>query len=178
MEHTLRADEVGALVHGQLDLERHPDGIAPLRLPTWTRPFHADGGIDRMSAQGSGVQLRLMTAASAITLDATFTRTVSPAHPARPLSVIAETDAASCRVDLDEGDVLVEHPDRTATRRAGRRSHVSLTLGPTPVERLVTVWLPHTAATVLHALTANAPVHAAPADGPRWLHYGLSLIHI
>lgn len=177
MDHTIGASELASFLRGHLDLEHAPGGIAPLRLPAWTRPQHADGGIDRMSAQTSGVRLRLLTSASVITLDATFTRTASAAHPARPLVVVAETDAASCRVDLDEGDVLVEQPDRTATRRAGTASRVRLTLERPPAERLVTVWLPHTAATVLHGLSADAPLRPAPAEGPRWLHYGSSISH-
>lgn len=169
--------ELGPYIHGHLELEDVENGVAPLRLPAWTRPQHADGGIDRMSAQGSGVRLRLLTSASTIRLDATFTRTASTAHPARPIVVIAETDAASCRVDLDEGDVLVEARDRTAERRMGEPSRVRLTLDRSDVERLVTIWLPHTAATVLHGLTTDAPIRPAPAEGPRWLHYGSSISH-
>jgi hypothetical protein len=113
--------ELAASVFGALELERAADGIAPLRLPAWTRAQHATGGIDRMSAQTSGVRIRLLTAASTLVLDATFTSTASRAHPARPFTVVAETPGTSCAVTLDEGDVLLEAPDGTAMREHGAR---------------------------------------------------------
>jgi len=177
VDHALTATELAPFLRGNLDLEPLPTGVAPLRLPASTRPQHADGGIDRMSAQTSGVRLRLLTAASTIRVDATFTRTASAAHPARPLTVVAESDAASCRVDVDEGDLLLEQRDRTATRQPGSPSHVQLSLERTAMERVVTIWLPHTAATLLHGLTADAPLRPAPPEGPRWLHYGSSISH-
>jgi lysophospholipase L1-like esterase len=173
----MTARELRHSVHGALELEELPDGFAPLRLPVWTRAQHADGGIDRMSAQSSGVSIRLVTAARSLQLEATFTRTVSGAHPARPFHLVAETGAIAREITLDEGDLLLETPDRAAARQPGARSRVRFVLGTTTSARLVTLWLPHSAATVIHTLTADAPRHPAPSTAPRWLHYGSSISH-
>lgn len=169
--------DLASSVHGALELESVPDGVAPLRLPAWTRSQHADGGIDRMSAQLSGVRIRLLTAAHTVTLVATFTRTASRAHPARPFRLVAEAAGTACDVTLDEGDVLVEAPDRAAVREPGVRSHVRFVLDGAGAERVVTIWLPHSAACVVHAVSADAPLRPAPQQRPRWVHYGSSISH-
>ena len=175
----MTSQDLAAGVHGALELVPVPvpDGVAPLRLPAWTRPQHADGGIDRMSAQLSGVRIRLLTAARTVTLVATFTRTASRVHPARPFRLVAETPDVACGITLDEGDVLVEAPDRTAVREHGTRSQVSFTLDDAGAERVVTIWLPPSAACVLHALSADAPLCPAPQQRPRWVHHGSSISH-
>jgi hypothetical protein len=177
MDSALTPEQLAASIHGALELESTPDGVAPLRLPAWTRAQHATGGIDRMSAQTSGVSIRLLTAARTLVLDATFTRTASRVHPARPFRVVAETPAGEHTVTLDEGDVLIEAPDGTAVREHGERSAVRFELDAPAGERLVTVWLPVSAACVIHAITADAPLRAAPPEGPRWVHYGSSISH-
>ncbi|WP_425460940.1 SGNH/GDSL hydrolase family protein [Lacisediminihabitans profunda] len=169
--------DLASSVHGALELESVPGGIAPLRLPAWTRAEHADGGIDRMSAQLSGVCIRLLTAAHSIQLEATFTRTASRAHPARPFRLVAETAMVSCSITMDEGDVLVEASDRTAVREHGKRSHVHFALEATESERVVTIWLPHSAACILHEMSADAPLRPAPEKRARWIHYGSSISH-
>lgn len=176
-DHAMTTQDLALSVHGALELEPVPGGLAPLRLPAWTRPEHADGGIDRMSAQTSGVRLRLRTAARSVTLEATFTRTASRVHPARPFRLVAETPTTARDVTLDEGDVLVEAPDRTAVREPGARSRVRFDLGATAGERVVTMWLPASAACVLHAVRADAPLHPAPQERPRWVHHGSSISH-
>jgi lysophospholipase L1-like esterase len=176
-EHVMTTQDLSNSVHGALELESVPGGIAPLRLPAWTRPQHADGGIDRMSAQTSGVRIRVFTAARNIQLEATFTRTTPRGQPARLLRLVAETAAVSCSITIDEGDLLLEAPDHTAVRESGTRSQVHFALDATRAERLVTLWLPAAAACVLHTLSADAPMRPAPPEGERWLHYGSSISH-
>ena len=176
-EHPIGLQQLGDAIHGALELSTRSDGLAPLRLPEWTRVQHADGGLERVSAQTSGVRIMLITTASRITLDATFTRTASPVHPARPFGVVAEVDGLARIATLDEGDVLVEAPDRGAQRRPGSRSRVTFQFAASTVERVITLWLPTSAAVVLHGLSADAPLRAAPPRGPRWTHYGSSISH-
>ena len=174
--------DLRASVHGALELEERPDGgVSPLRLPAWTRPLHADGGIDRMSAHTSGVRLELETAASVIRLVARFTRTVarnSTLDP-HPIVVAAAADRGGMVVRMSEGDLLVENPDRSAERVRGELSTVLIALPPDDAgARRVTVWLPHAAATTLHSVSADAPITAAAVRMmPRWLHYGSSISH-
>jgi len=185
-EHTLSPEDLARSVHGALELERVGAGLAPLRLPSSTRPQHADAGIGRMSAQGSGVRLRLRTRARRIRLDGRFTRTGSAAHPPRPFRLVAEAAAADASVpesavesvvELAEGDVLREQSDRTDRREPGADSVVEFDLGEARDERMVTLWLPHSAATVLHRVSGDAPLAAAPLEAPRWVHYGSSISH-
>ena len=177
LDHVMMAEDLALCVHGALELEQVDGGLAPLRLPAWTRSEHADGGIDRVSAQTSGVRLRARTAARTVTLDATFTRTASRVHPARPFSLVAETPAFAQHVTLDEGDILVEASDRTAVREPGARSCVRFDLDAAAGERVVTMWLPASTACVLHAVRADAPLHPAPQKRPRWIHHGSSISH-
>jgi hypothetical protein len=169
-------------VLGAIELEDTTDGFSPRRLPTWTRAQQADRAIEWMSGQTSGVRLRLLTAAEALTLDCTFTRNMSTdlARPQFPVSLVAEVDGTPVdRVDLDEGPVIVQHPDGGFHEIAGERSTVALALGgdgKTP--RQVTIWLPQAAQTVIHEAHATAPVMSAPAPtAPRWLHHGSSISH-
>ncbi|HEV7949699.1 MAG TPA: GDSL-type esterase/lipase family protein, partial [Glaciihabitans sp.] len=168
---------LAASVHGALEIQEHPNGICPTRLPAWTRAQHADGGMERMSSQTSGVRIRLVTAAQNIHLEATFTRTASSTHPARPLRVVAESPRAHHSISVDEGDILVESPDRTAIRQRGERSQLDFVLDSPNEERSVTLWLPHSAASNLHRLTADAPLRPAASERIRWLHYGSSISH-
>lgn len=174
---TLTGTALADAVHGALEQELINSDVIPLRLPRWTQSRHADGGMERMSAQTSGVQLRLVTTARVIHLDATFTRTISPAHPARPFSVVAESPRAECAIDVDEGNLLREAPDRSADRIGGARSRLTFVLDVVELEREVTLWLPTSAGCVLHRLSADAPVRPARRSGSRWIHYGSSISH-
>jgi hypothetical protein len=176
-DHSLTDEELAASIHGALEIERSATGMSPLRLPAWTRAEHADGSMDRVSAQTSGVSIRLLTAARSLRLDATFTRTASRVHPARPFSIAVETPRTNEVVTLDEGDVLVEAADRSAAREPGARSSVRFHLDGPGAERLVVIRMPVSAACVVHSITADAPLRPAPAEGPRWLHYGSSISH-
>ena len=174
--HLIEPAELARSIHGALELEHRSDGVAPLRLPRWTRSQHADSGMERMAEQCSGVRIVLLTEARSIQLTATFTRTASRVHPARPFQVSASTVAGEHSVLLDEGDVLVEAPDRSAARQKGGVSTVRFELEGEG-ERAVTVWLPPSAAVVVHSISADAPVRAADESGARWIHYGSSISH-
>lgn len=176
-EYALTERELEGSVYGALEFESVPGGIAPLRLPAWTRPQHAGGGIDRMSAQTSGVRIRVLTAAARIRLEVTFTRTTTRGNPARLIRVVAETPLVELPLTLDEGDLLFEATDGTAVCEAGERSQLVFELDDAGVERVVTIWLPAPAACVLHSLSADAPLRPAPQEGARWIHYGSSISH-
>jgi len=175
----LSDDDLGRAVHGALHLEHSADGVTPLRLPPLTRAQQADAAIERFAAHTSGVTIRLVTAAKALELTATFTFTVGPGAVPHPAVLVAQAGPASERVSVAEGDTWIEARDRTATLRRGERSDIRFLLGGDgTTERDVVVWLPHNAATTLHSVRASAPLAPAPeSHGVRWLHYGSSISH-
>lgn len=162
-----------AAVRGALHLEPTGHGFACHRLPRWTRRQYADPAIGLAAAQGSGVRLELLTEASVVELELTFVRAASP--PPRPAVVAAEVDGRPLpELAFDEGDLWADGP---VAYRPGGPSTARFRL-PDPVRpRRLTVWLPHHCAAELRALRADGPVTAAPADGPRWIHYGSSISH-
>lgn len=172
LSHPIPLAELAASVHGAVELENVNGGFAPRRLPAASRRFHADGGLWRMASHTSGVTLRLHTAASRLSLELLFQRE-SNGHRA---VVVAETAAGAQLISLNEGDVLVEHPDRTAVLVPGSPSVLDFHLGQS-VARNVTIWLPNAAAVTVLQGSANAPVQAAHSELPRWVHYGSSISH-
>jgi lysophospholipase L1-like esterase len=175
--HILSGVSLANAVHGELETEIVGTDVIPRRLPRWTRTRQADAGMERVSAQTSGVHLRLVTTARVIYLEATFTRTTSPAHPARPFSLVTESPTADCVLIVDEGDLLYEAADGTAARVRGTRSRLTFVLDVADSEREVTLWLPTSAGCVLHLLSADAPVRPVRSHSARWLHYGSSISH-
>ena len=172
LSHPISLAVLESAVHGAVELERDGGGFAPRRLPAASRPFHADEGLWRMASHASGVTLRLRTAASRLSLELLFQRE-SNGHRA---VVVAETPSGAQLISLDEGDVLVEHPDRSADRLPGSPSVLDFHLGES-AERDVTIWLPNAAGVTVLGASADALVEAVRSIQPHWVHYGSSISH-
>ncbi|MFU8946462.1 GDSL-type esterase/lipase family protein [Mycetocola zhadangensis] len=177
----INLDVLATSVHGALEIEPVVGGFSPRRLPSWTRAQQADSDIERMASHTSGVSLRLITAATALGLDITFSRTsVRGQRPAQAASVMCEVDGRIVgHVEADEGTVIVTTDDQTSTTLPGGPSLVLLQLGGDGSrEREVTVWLPQAASVTIHGGAADAPVRAAdPTGALRWVHYGSAISH-
>ncbi len=96
--------------------------------------------------------------------------------PLFPACVVAEVGGAEvARAEVVGGPLLWVLPARAWRLDAGPRSELELAIGGDGTVRDVTVWLPQTGATVIHGLSADAPVEVAdePARA-RWLHHGSS----
>lgn len=174
-------DVLATSVSGALEIEPVVGGFSPRRLPAWTRAQQADSDIQRMASHTSGVSLRLATAATALGLDMTFSRTaIRGQRPAQAASVMCEVDGRIVgHVEADEGSVIVTTSDKTTTTVPGGPSLVLLNLGGDGTrERDVTVWLPQAASVTIHGGAADAPVRvSAFKDVPQWLHYGGAISH-
>ncbi len=169
-------------VVGALDVDHRDGGFAPRRLPDWTREQFFGPGIGFASDCTAGVRLRLSTAAREIRLHATFTRntTATRRRSLAPISLVAEESGRQLdRVDLDEGDVVLEEPDHSTRRILGLRSAVDLVLGGDGSRiRTVDIWLPHAAETIIYGAETDCPVGVGEQLGlPRWLHHGSSISH-
>ena len=171
LSHTIPLAVLAAAVHGAVELEHVDGGFAPRRLPAATRRFHADDGLWRMASHTSGVTLRLRTDASRLALQLLFQREAAPGNDtaAHLATVVVGDDLRR----FDEGDLLLEQPDRTAVLRPGEPTTVEFAVQPGEV----TVWLPNAAGVTVLGGWADAPVEAAPLDLPRWVHYGSSISH-
>jgi hypothetical protein len=172
-------DVVAASIAGATELEDVADGVAPLRYPSWTRAQQADRWFEFWSAHTVGIRLRLRTAATRLRLDATVTLMVpidetAPIFPARVVAEVGGTEVA--RAEVTAGPLLRVLPARAWRLDDGPRSELELAIGGDGSVRDVTVWLPQTGATVIHGLSADAPVEAAgDPSRPRWLHHGSSI---
>ena len=188
MATTLIGEDLAAALHGAVVVERRSDGIQGWRLRESDRRT-APAALALMSEFGAGTRLRLRTAATRLTLDVTVTRLLQigqsvPEAPA-PFAVVL-AGVALPPVFTEATAVAVEHLDPVSGRRhfvrsgTGRqRIEVELPISDDAgVERTVEIWLPHDAATTVHAVEASEPVvAAAPRPSLRWIHHGSSISH-
>ena len=155
LSHPISLAVLEAAVHGAVEVEHVGGGFAPRRLPAASRPFHADDGLWRMASHTSGVTLRLRTDASRLALQLLFQREAAPGNDtaAHLATVVVGDDLRR----FDEGDLLLEQPDRTAVLRPGEPTTVEFAVQPGEV----TVWLPNAAGVTVLGGWADAPVEAA-----------------
>lgn len=179
--HSSEKDVLRDAVQGAACVEDTGHGLAFHRLPAWTRDqYGQDLSMGTAAAQGSGVRLELRTAATWIELDLRFTRYTVPALGNRPRdAVLAVTvDGVAGAVQrFDEGNLYVAGATARPELVLGRATTVRIELGSTAGRRRVVIWLPHTAATELLGIRADADLAAAPVAAPRWIHYGSSISH-
>jgi hypothetical protein len=124
-----------------------------------------------MASHTSGVTLRLRTSASRLCLEMLFQREVAPGREtAAHLATVVSGDRVQ---RFDEGDLLLEQPDRSARVRAGSATTVLFDVTPGDV----TIWLPNSAGVTILAGWTDAPVEALRSEQPRWVHYGSSISH-
>ncbi len=174
-------DRVAPLLRGTTEVESVPGGIAPLRLPAWTRAQQADEWIDLWAAHTLGVRLVALTSASRLRITATVTR-MAPSPGEEPLFVAAFVAAVGGRpVDtavVTEGPRILTLADRSRRDEPGPAVSVDLDLGAAAGPREVVLWFPHSAAVVIHKVEADADLLAAPPSPlRRWVHHGSSISH-
>lgn len=177
----LPLDIAARFIRGATEIERLGSGLAPLRLPAWTRAQHADRWIELWSAQTVGVRLVARTCARRIAIEMTVTRMVpadatAPPFPCLAVATIGGVEVG--RAEIVAGPTIHTRPDGTWSEADGPRSVVEFALPEFDVEREVTIWLPHNGATVIHGVSADAPLEEAAASiRPRWVHHGSSVSH-
>ena len=168
-------------VRGALEMERCAAGWVPRRLPVWTRSQYANGGIEDMVVQPSGVRLAFRTAATALELDVLATHGVwrgdpEPQHTAG-FDLVVDGRVAAAGRTATQGDLVFFDEAGETGRRPGAPGTVAFT-GLPPHEKDVEIWLPHHTRIELIALRADAPI-GPPAESaaPRWVHHGSSISH-
>jgi hypothetical protein len=169
-------------VFGALEVERTAGGIAPRRLPLWTRAQYATPTMEWVANQTTGMHLDFLTSAEEIELDVAITRNMSEGvlSSDRLSSFIAEVDGVETdRVALDEGRRMWVGDGGGYREKRGAPSCVALRLGGSAgVQRRLRLWLPHNSWVEIREVRASAPLLLAPSRGvTTWLHHGSSISH-
>lgn len=157
-------------------------GLAPRRLPDWTRPQIPDLFVEAMVRMGSGVRLAFRTDSTEIGMGAQLTSFRGIDEPRRTHGFDLLVDGRlHARATTDGGNVFVLDP---VTRAVDSFEHGD------PTELLwngldgelhdVEIWFPTAATTEVRALRvadAARVLPPAPSGRRRWVHYGSSISH-
>jgi hypothetical protein len=169
-----------AEIIGALDLDRTDHGLAPRRLPAWTRPQIPDLFMDFMVSLASGVRIALRTDAPWIELDvlATGFEVVRMPAPTIAYDLVVDGTRIDRRVvdfatrlvlDLATFDVSVHAGDVGTVRFDGLGREM----------KSVELWLSQAASSELRALRVPDGARVDPPQHTqrRWAHYGSSISH-
>ncbi len=166
--------------HGALDFDDRGTGLAPRRLPDWTRA-QLPQPMDVVVRMPSGVRLRFATDSTTVGVSFLATNTVMPGRERRPVVFNLEAGGALLRAGSTSGNAIVVRPEAPGGFELVRGEADTLLFdGLASGDKTCEIWLPHNAFVELHALVVDdaSAITAAPADPrPRWVHYGSSISH-
>ena len=172
--------EAGTLAHGALGFDHRDGGIAPRRLPDWTR-VQLPEAMDATVRMPSGVRLRFATESTRVGISFLATNWAMPARPRRPVVFNLETAGGLLRAESTLGNAIVINPESPGGFGLVRGEADTLLFeNLAPERKTCELWLPHNAFVELRALVVDdgTSVEAAPADTRcRWVHYGSSISH-
>ena len=169
-----------AVDHGALDFDDRGTGLAPRRLPDWTRARLPEP-MDVVVRMPSGVRLRFATDSTTVGVSFLATNTVTPGRERRGIVFNLETDGTLLRAESTAGNAIVVEPEAPGGFDLVRGEADTLVFdGLASGDKTCELWLPHNAFIELRALEVEdgATISAAPADTRcRWVHYGSSISH-
>lgn len=171
-------DLIAAIDHGALDFDDRGGGLAPRRLPHWTRA-QLPQPMDVVVRMPSGVRLRFATESSFVGVSFLATNMTMPGRQRRPVVFNLETAGMLLRGESTLGNAIVVQPDAPGELVRGDADTLLFEDLPTG-DKICELWLPHNAFVELRALVVDdgMTVVAAPRDPrPRWVHYGSSISH-
>jgi hypothetical protein len=165
---------------GALDLDTSDTGIAPRRLPAWTRPQIPDLFMEFMVTLASGVRVALRTDSPWIELDVMPTgfEVTNMTPPVVAYDLVVDGTRVDRRVAEFGTRLVLDMVTFDLSVRAGGMGTVrfdDLGDGTKSVE----IWLSQAAASELRALRVadGARVEAPQRTQRRWAHYGSSISH-
>ena len=172
--------ETAAVDHGALGFDDRGTGLAPRRLPDWTRA-QLPQPMDVVVRMPSGVRLRFATDSTTVGVSFLATNTVMVGRERRGIVFNLETDGTLLRAESTAGNAIVVKPEAPEGFDLVRGEADTLVFdGLASGDKTCELWLPHNAFIELRALEVEdgATISAAPADTRcRWVHYGSSISH-
>ena len=174
-------DEV--TIVGALDVERTATGLAPRRLPAWTRPQLPDDLTRVMVAMTAGVRLAFTTTATTIELDAMVSMFVRPGADERPIrfELLVDGEVVSRAETLDGNRIAFDLTRNRFELIEGEPARLRFADLPAGSKRCE-LWLAHNAVVEMRALRVDDDATFGPPDPtraarPRWIHHGSSISH-
>lgn len=162
---------------GAVDVARADDVAVPVRvlnplmdqIPTPYARFIAENA--------AGVRIRFVTAATRVELALTTYRTAYTGQEPFPAAVDLLDGREIHTRALEGGAARIDHLSGTVEYEEGEVQRVVFE-GLRSDERVLELWLPHTAKVGIVELVTDAPARAeAGAERVRWVHYGSSISH-
>ena len=140
--------------YGALDFDDRGTGLAPRRLPAWTR-LQMPETMDTMVRMPSGVRLRLATDSSRVGVHFLATNMVNPLRPRRPVAFNCETYGGLARATSTLGNAIVLKPDAPGGFELVRGEADTVTFDLAEGARSCEIWLPHNAFVELRSLEVD-----------------------
>ena len=168
------------IAHGALGFDDRDGGLAPRRLPDWTR-VQLPQPMDVVVRMPSGVRLRFATESTTVGISFLATNTVVSGRERRPVVFNLETGDALLRAESTLGNAIVVKPEAPGDFELVRGEADTLLFEDLPSgAKTCELWLPHNAFVELRDLVVDdgAGIAAAPPETrSRWVHYGSSISH-
>ena len=165
---------------GALDFDERESGIAPRRLPAWTRSQVPDG-MDAMLRMPSGVRLRFNTNAKNVGLHFLASNIAPTPEERRSINLNLECQGALWSASSHAGNTIVADAKEPEGYRLIRGKPDTVWFNDLPEdEKTCEIWLPHNAFVELRELVVDEGKHIRPAtvdERNRWIHYGSSISH-
>ena len=167
-------------VVGALDFDQRESGIAPRRLPAWTRSQVPDG-MDAMLRMPSGVRLRFSTNAKDVGLHFLASNIAPSPKERRSINLNLECQGELWSVSSHGGNTIVADAKEPKGYRLIRGEPDTVWFNDLPEnDKTCEIWLPHNAFIELRELVVDEGKHIRSAtidERNRWIHYGSSISH-
>ena len=165
--------------YGALDFDDRGTGLAPRRLPAWTRA-QMPQVMDPMVRMPCGVRLRFATDSGRVGVTFLATDLAMPGRPRRAVVFNLQAGGELAKATSTRGNAIVMKPDAPGGFELVRGDADTVVFDVPVGAPVCEIWLPHNAFVELRALVVDdaATVTAPPGESrSKWIHYGSSISH-
>jgi hypothetical protein len=178
----LPPDEIGSFLRSVFSLTRKDDYLEPARLPASALAQSPDPGVSLTARMTSGVRLAFETDSPFVALDVHETALQYGNEPRRPSAFDLTIDGDFARrAETSAGTTIVLDVTKVPPGVEIVRGESSIIRfdGLPPRNKLVELWLPHTAMVRLRGLHIGKGAQIREARNTKrvWAHYGSSISH-
>lgn len=174
---SLSRQDIRAAISGCAFVEESGVGVRPCHLPSWARLRSGSAWLDTLARAGTGVTLRLASAARTLELELAVTR-YAFAGVLDTARIVVEADGCRHSLDLADTDGEILSEDAPAREGVAGTTRLHVRLAEVDEPRTVVVRLSQAAAADVVGVRADAwisPERREPR--PVWLHHGSSISH-